>query len=112
MTKYKRGDIILVEFGFSEGEGAKKRPALIISTDNYHKNRHEVIITAITSNMERVLFGDTKIDGWKEAGLMYPSLNTGIIRTIKESMIIQKLGTISSLDFRKIEENLKKAIGL
>lgn len=111
MTKYKRGDIIVVDFGFSEGIGSKKRPALIISSDNYHKSRQEVIIVAITGNIERVLFGDTKIDKWKEAGLIYPSLVTGIIRTIKDNMIIQKLGTLLQQDFQKVERNLEKVLG-
>jgi len=110
MTKYKRGDIVLVEFGFSEGRGAKKRPTLIISSDNYHKERQEVIVAAITHNIKRVFPGDTKIDGWKEAGLLYPSLVTGIIRTIKNSMILRKLGALSQQDFLKVQENIREVI--
>jgi len=112
MTKYRRDDVVLVDFGFSEETGSKKRPALIISGDNYHRSREEVVILAITSNIRRVLLGDTKIDKWEEAGLLYPSLITGIIRTIKDSMIIRKLGTLPQQDFQKVQENLKKAIGL
>ena len=122
--KYKPGDIVLVDFGFSEGSESKKRPALIISSDNYHKGRQEVIVVAITGNIKRVLFGDTKIDKWKEAGLIYPSLVTGIIRTIKDNMIIHKLrngglasdsqshklGTLLQQDFQKVQKNLGKAI--
>ncbi len=111
MTNYKQQDIILVDFGFSEETGSKKRPALIISSNNYHKNRHEVIIAAITSNIRRVLFGDTKIDGWEEAGLLYPSLVTGIIRTIKDSVILRKLGILSKSDLQKVQENLRKSMG-
>jgi mRNA interferase MazF len=111
MTKYKRGDIVLVDFGFSEGTGFKKRPALIISSDNYHKGRQEVIVVAITGNIKSALFGDTKIDKWKEAGLIYPSLVTGIIRTIKDSMITHKLGTLLQQDFQKVQKNLGKAMG-
>ncbi|MBU4346651.1 MAG: type II toxin-antitoxin system PemK/MazF family toxin [Candidatus Omnitrophica bacterium] len=108
MTKYKRQDVVLVDFGFSEETGSKKRPALVISSDNYHKSRREVVVLAITSNIRRVLFGDTKIDRWKEAGLLYPSLITGIIRTIKDNMIIRKLGTLSQQDFQKVQETLRK----
>ncbi len=111
MTKYKQQDIVLVDFGFSEGRGSKRRPALIISSDEYHKDRQEVIIAAITSNIERVLVGDTKIDGWKEAGLLYPSLVTGIIRTIKENMVVHKLGVILQPDFQKVQKNLGKVLG-
>lgn len=111
MTKYKQGDIVVVDFGFSEGIGSKKRPALIISSADYHKSRQEVIVVAITGNIERILFGDTKIDRWKEAGLLYPSLVTGIIRTIKNSLIITKLGTLLLQDFQKVQKNLEKAMG-
>ncbi len=111
MIKCKRGDVVLVIFSFSEGKGSKKRPVLIMSNDSYHKSRQEVIAAAITHNIKRVLFGDTKIDEWKEAGLLYPSLVTGIIRTIKNSMIDHKLGVLSQKDFRKAQENLSKAMG-
>ena len=111
MTKYKQGDVVLVNFGFSEGGGYKKRPALIISSDNYHRNRQEVIIAAITHNIKRVLFGDTKIGKWKEAELIYPSLVTGIIRTIKVGVIIRKLGILSKQDFQNVQESIRKAIG-
>ena len=111
MINYKRGDIVLVDFEFSEGTGSKKRPVLIISSDNYHKSRQEVIVAAITSNIKRVLFGDTKIDKWKEARLIYPSLVTGVIRTIKVRVIIRKLGVLSKQDFQKAQKNLGKAIG-
>lgn len=110
MTKYKQGDIILVNFGFSEGIGLKKRPALIISNDKYHKSRQEVIIMPITHNVQRILFGDTKINDWEKAGLLYPSLITGIVRTIKDNLIIHKLGNISQQDFLTVQENFKKII--
>lgn len=111
MISCKQGDIVLVDFGFSEGAGSKKRPVLVISKDNYNKNRAEVIIAAITSNIKRVLFGDTKINGWQEAGLLYPSLVTGVIRTVKNSMIVRKLGVLSKQDSQRVQENLEKSIG-
>lgn len=42
MTDYKQADIAVVDFGFSEGGGYKKRPVLIISSDDYNRSRHEV----------------------------------------------------------------------
>ena len=111
MTTYKQGDITLVDFEFSDGTGSKKRPALIISSEDYGRNRQEVVTAAITSNIKRVLFGDTKIEEWKQACLLYPSLVTGIIRTIKGSMVIRKLGVLSPQDFQKVQKNLKKVMG-
>ena len=112
MTTYKRGDIVLVEFGFSEGIGSKKRPALVISSDPYHQSRQEVVVAAITSNVSRVLYGDTTIKQWREAGLLFPSMVTGIIRTIKANLIVRTLGTLPHQDLQRVERNLRHALGL
>ena len=112
MTNYKLGDIVLVDFGFTEGSGSKRRPALIISSEHYHKDRHEVIVAALTTNTERVLFGDTKIEQWKEAGLIYPSVVTGIIRTVNINVVIQKFGMLLKQDLQKVQANLRRAIEL
>lgn len=111
MTSYKQGYLVLVDFGFSEGTGFKKRPALVVSSDDYHKDRQEVIIAAITSNVKRMLVGDTRIDGWKESGLLYPSLVTGIIRTVKNKLVLRKLGTLLKKDLQKVKKSLKKSLG-
>lgn len=78
----------------------------------YHNHRQEVIIAAVTSNIDRLLPGDTKIEDWQEAGLKYPSLVTGIIQTLKMNTIGRKLGHLSLYDFSKIQKNLKKSLGL
>ena len=109
--KYKQGDVVLVEVIFSEDLGVKKRPALIISDKYYHNYREEVVVSAITSNIDRLLAGDTKIQNWQKAGLKYPSLVTGIIQTIKINMIGRKLGKLSERDFLETQINLKKSLG-
>ncbi len=111
MTLFKRGAIVLVEFGYSEGIGSKKRPALILSTEPYHQSRHEVIVIAITSNVSRLLAGDTLIKRWREAGLLFPSVATGIVRTIKANLIVRTLGTLPHQDLKSVERNLRHAMG-
>lgn len=108
MTGYRQGNIVLVDFGFSEGTGSKKRPSVIMSGEQYHKSRQEIIAIAITSNTQRILFGDTKITHWKEAGLIHPSVVTGIIRTIKTTLVLKKLGILSKQDLQKVRENLQQ----
>jgi len=112
MTEYKRGDVVLVNFVFSDETGARRRPAVIVSSDAYHHGRQEAIIAAITSQMERVLIGDHLIKDWQGAGLLFPSVATGIIRTIKQGMIAQKLGAIPQLDMQAIDSKLRVALAL
>ena len=83
MTSYKRGDVVLVRFIFSDETGERQRPVVILSPDTYHKSRQEAIIAAITSRTDRILVGDHLINDWEGAGLLFPSVATGIIRTIK-----------------------------
>jgi mRNA interferase MazF len=112
MTGYKNGDVILVRFLFTDESGTKRRPAVIISTNDYHQGRQEAIIAAVTSNVDRMLVGDHLIAGWKEAGLLFPSVATGIIRTIKSTMIERRLGVMASVDMDAIREELRQLLGL
>lgn len=111
-TQYKRGDVVLVNFVFSEETGVKRRPALVVSSDAYHQGRRETIIAAITSNVGRLLIGDHNISRWEDAGLLYPSVVTGIIRTTKQSMVYRRLGALVESDMRGIEAKLRQVLGL
>jgi mRNA interferase MazF len=112
MTGYSRGDVVLVSFIFADETGTKSRPAVIISSDAYNTGRDEAIIAAITSQTDRVLVGDYLIDDWQGAGLLFPSVATGIIRTIKQGMIARKLGSIPAPDMAALDSQLKLALGL
>ncbi len=111
-TSYNRGDVVLVNFVFAEETGSKRRPVLLLSSDQYMKGRQEVVVSAITSNTRRILVGDYLMADWEEAGLLFPSVVTGIIRTIKQSMINRKMGAVSTGDFAEIESNLRQTLEL
>ena len=112
MTEYSRGDVILVNFVFSDETGARRRPAVIVSSDACHQGRQEVIVAAVTSRTDRILTGDHLIKGWEGAGLLFPSVLTGIIRTIKQGMITRKLGIMLKADMEAVDGNLRAALAL
>ena len=112
MTEYSRGDVVLVSFVFADESGVKHRPAVIVSSEAYHTGRDEVIIAAITSRTKRVLTGDYLVNDWRGAGLLFPSVATSIIRTIKQGMIARRLGSMSSADIEEIDNKLRLALGL
>lgn len=112
MTEYSRGDVVLVSFIFADETGTKHRPAVIISSHAFHTGRGEAIIAAITSRTDRILVGDYLINDWQGAGLLFPSVATGIIRTIKQGMIARKLGSMPAPDMAAINSQLKLALGL
>jgi mRNA-degrading endonuclease toxin of MazEF toxin-antitoxin module len=112
MTGYKRGDVVLVGFVFADESGRKLRPAVVISSPGYHRARHEVIVAAITSNIRRRLFGDHPIADWKAAGLLFPSVVSGIVRTITRSMIDRRLGAMPKADMDAVDQELRRSLGL
>ncbi|MBM4460967.1 MAG: type II toxin-antitoxin system PemK/MazF family toxin [Chloroflexi bacterium] len=112
MIACEQGDVVLVAFTFSDESGEKRRPAVIVSTNDYQRSRQEAIVAAITSNVERVLFGDCLIAGWREAGLLWPSTATGIIRTVKQSMIERRLGRLPAADLEAIRGRLRRVLSL
>lgn len=97
-----------------EGEGGDVvlRPAVIISSSAYHRARQEVVVAAITSNVRRRLFGDHLVADWKGAGLLFPSGVTGILRTIKRTMIDRKLDSMPKPDLEAVDRELRRSLGL
>jgi mRNA interferase MazF len=112
MTAYKRGDVVLVGFQFADESGWKHRPAVVVSSAAYHRNRQEVIVAAVTSNVTRVLYGDHVLAGWKEAGLLFPSVVTGILRTIKAAMVHRRLGAVRARELTTIDRTLLETLDL
>ncbi len=112
MIVCEQGDIVLVVFTFTDESGDKRRPAVILSTSDYHRSRQEAIIAAITSNVDRMLCGDHLIADWREAGLLWPSAATGIIRTVKRSMIERRLGKMPAADMEAIRGQLRRVLAL
>ena len=49
----KQQDIVWVEVPYSNLEGSKTRPALIVSNDGYNSKNLDIVICAITSNLEK-----------------------------------------------------------
>jgi mRNA interferase MazF len=91
MEEYRFGDIVIVNFPFTDGELSKPRPALVLSFD---ANR-DVLLARITS---KPYFepGDFQLVGWQNLGLMFPStLRASKLTTLKSSRIKQVIGRLS-----------------
>jgi mRNA interferase MazF len=112
MTIFNRGDVILVSFIFTDESGTKQRPAVVVSSDEYHRDRKEAIVAAITSQINRQLVGDYLLVDWQSAGLLFPSVATGIIRTVKQELINRRLGSLSLPDMQIVDSKLRNILDL
>lgn len=95
---YNKWDIVLVPFPFTDLSSVKKRPALIISPEEYNKDG-DLIISFVTSQIKvKGRVGDFEIVEWKSAGLPKPSLIRMKFATIHQSMVLKKIGTLIQKD--------------
>ncbi|MEX2598556.1 MAG: type II toxin-antitoxin system PemK/MazF family toxin [Dehalococcoidia bacterium] len=107
-----RGDVIAVDFYYTDRDRMKRRPALVLSSDIYHGGREEMLLAGITSNVHRSLPGDTVLQDWEGADLPRPSVVTAIVQTAKQSAALRVVGQLSDRDLRTVEKSLRLALGL
>jgi mRNA interferase MazF len=109
---YSFGDVVLVPFPFTDQSGAKKRPAVIVSSKNYNTDRCDLIIMAITSQMRPKLgFGEALIIDWQAAGLIKPSVFKPVLTTIEQGLVARTMGALSADDLATLRKNIAQVIG-
>lgn len=59
MTSFKRGDVILVRFPYSDLKRYKRRPALVVQDEAVATGSSERLVAQITSNLSRT--GATRV---------------------------------------------------
>jgi mRNA interferase MazF len=93
------GDIVLVPFPFTSQTASKKRPAVVISSRDYNISRPDVVIAAITSQVRPApKVGEAWVAEWRAAGLFKPSVIKPVLATVEQSLIIRKMGSLSTAD--------------
>ena len=112
-TTWRRGDVILVPVGFTDQSGVKRRPAVIVSSDEYNARSPDVMIAAINSNLLAIRHpGDHLIRDWQQAGLLRPSLARTKIATVEAAIIDRRLGRLCGDDVAALDGGLREAFGL
>ena len=104
-TSYNTGDIALVRFPFTDLSGSKKRPALVVSTENYHRFRGDYVLMLITSRAHDESFGYAVTD-WRKAGLLKPSFVKPVIMTVQASVMEKKLGVMENKEIAAVKAQL------
>jgi len=100
---FKWGDVVLISFPFSNASGQKERPAVILSTEDYHEEWNEVIVIAITSRQPKTLRKtDCEIKDCHAAGLKQRSWVRSHLATVHYQLITRKLGELSQRDLQSI----------
>ena len=109
MINISKYDVVVVKFPFASSTKYKARPAVIISSETYNKNARETaLIMAISSKTDTALDFEYTLDDWERAGLLKSSVFKAAIATIEQEYIISKIGVLSKMDVKKLQEVIDK----
>ena len=106
----KQGDVVIVNF--AGVTGVKRRPAVVVSTKNYHLHRPDIIVGLLTSKVARATTpSDHLLQDWVAAGLRRPSAFRAFLLTLPASDA-RLIGHVSDRDWQEIQKCLEFAIAL
>jgi mRNA interferase MazF len=112
-----RGDVVIVDFPFTDQQASKRRPALVVQADVYNRAMAKTVIAMVTGNLYRRndlahLFVDPSTPEGSASGLRAPSLVSCInLFTIDQTDIRRTLGHLSEL-IQRLDDCLKAAFQL
>ena len=110
----RRGELWTVDLRPTIGwEIAKKRPALIISSDQINSESPLVIIIPVSSKIPQITGFEKILLGKKESNLEKDSvILVNQIRTVDKTRLGKKIGHISEGKLEEVEDALKLVLGL
>ena len=112
MSSYPFGAVVLVAFPFTDQITTKQRPAVVISSTAYQRERPDLIILAITSQVRAPhTFGEAIVNDWQAAGLIKPSALKPLVTTIDTRLVRKTLGTLTTKDQQRLKAIIAAIIG-
>lgn len=106
---YRRWDVVAVSFPFLEGTDAKRRPALIVSTDRLEKEHGLYWIAMITTAKSGSRRDDIVVTNRERAGLPEDCvIRVARLATVSDAQIVRRLGEIVTKDRNAVLSLLRR----
>ena len=109
---YKRGEIVLIPVPFTDLSSSKKRPVIIVSSDEHNSLSEDVIWMAITSQIRgldyEIIIGNKDMENGnlpKES-----CIRADKIYTLNRSIIVKKYGNLKLVKLNKAVSTIEKII--
>ncbi|MGN6211437.1 type II toxin-antitoxin system PemK/MazF family toxin [Parafilimonas sp.] len=105
---YKQGEIVLVPFPYSDLSASKRRPALVVVSNNLYNGRFpDIVVCVITSNLYKDNFSVELNDNNLQSGILPESsiIKCHKLFTIEQSRIIKKFSKVK-------DDKLKEVISM
>ena len=119
MISVLRGDVLLVDYPYTDRTGSKVRPCIVVQNDRDNLRLDDTIVVLLTSKTRftpgcptEMLITANSLAG-RQAGLIFDSAVQGHnLLTIDRSFIRRKIGSIPVEVIPDVDNCLKAALGL
>jgi len=109
---YRFGDVVKVTFPFDDKAESKLRPAVIVSSDLYHRHRPNVLVMALSSRLPaNQNIGEFIVNDLKQAGLDRPTRIKAVIASASNERLREKIGSLSAMDQESLRHLLHNVVG-
>ncbi|MCC7420809.1 MAG: type II toxin-antitoxin system PemK/MazF family toxin [Planctomycetaceae bacterium] len=117
--KLTRGDVVLIDFPFSDRTGSKVRPALVVQDDRWNAALDDAILALISSSRRRRVGAATQ----RLIPIMSPeAVGTGLridsivqcenLITLEQGLVLSVLGRFGPALMSEIDDCLRAALGI
>lgn len=108
MTRFDPGDIVLIQFPYTDNSTTKRRPALVLSPLGYIRQRGDLVLLAMTSQPQAQ--ASLRLASWKLAGLPKPTWLKPVIGTFASSLVLRRIARLQESDYARARLALRNAI--
>jgi mRNA interferase MazF len=111
----KRGDVVVVDWPFSDRQGSKLRPALVVQADFLNGRIDDSILVLITRRVRSASGTESVIDPAQEtaSGLSHVSVASCTnLLTVDQALIHRTIGYLTDAAMRQVNDCLKTALEL
>jgi mRNA interferase MazF len=104
VADFRTGAVVLINFPFTDGTSAKKRPALVL----LDSGDSDLLLARITTQASNSPF-DCELTDWAKAGLKAPSfVRLHKLATLEKKLVRKKFDCLTATDFQRVLETLRK----
>lgn len=104
MADFRTGAVVLINFPFTDGTSAKKRPALVL----LDSGDSDLLLARITTQPSDSPF-DCELKDWIKAGLKASSfVRLHKLATLEKKLVQKQYGFLTATDFQRVLETLQK----
>jgi mRNA interferase MazF len=117
--RVRRGDIVLVDYPYSDRTGSKVRPCLVVQSDHNNSRLDDTILVTITSRTRLAAIEPTQLaidvttPAGRQSGLLFASaIQCENILTVDSGFVVRRIGSLPVDVMQQVNDCLRAALAI